>query len=305
LKKNLTMININLNTITLTIVLMFCIQPKEAHSQPLGQTGNWELVKEFSDEFTDENVNTKKWENNPSDWGPSSFEPELAYQKDGKLYLKTIRETHTRKGLELYYKTSILLSQKTITYGYFEASIKGCGRFPGICPAFWLYSRGNNYREQHNGATVTYSEIDIMEIQQGGYDFKSKKEKTVKQIDCNLHTRILDETGNEKWIRPQQAPELCKHDWLAPWDPRDDYHVYACENRPDSIFWYIDGKEVARAENKYWHLPMHLTFTMELRPPLMKFENGKRIPLKETSSSEDFPTQMSIEYVRTWLKKED
>ncbi|MGI9428067.1 MAG: family 16 glycosylhydrolase [Bythopirellula sp.] len=35
---------------------------------------------------------------------------------------------------------------------------------------------------------------------------------------------------------------MCRNSWSAPWDPSNDYHIYACENTPEKIVWYIDGK---------------------------------------------------------------
>ena len=39
------------------------------------------------------------------------------------------------------YTSGMLKSYATGTCGYYEARIKGAPLFPGVCPAFWLYSR--------------------------------------------------------------------------------------------------------------------------------------------------------------------
>ena len=74
----------------------------------------------------------------------------------------------------------------------------------------------------------------------------------------------------------------------------NDYHVYACENTPEKITWYIDGEKIAEEENLYWHLPMSVTLTMELRPPLIRFGGvDGREPVAEASTPAGFPTEMA------------
>ena len=47
-------------------------------------------------------------------------------------------EVENRGNQELFYKSGIARSPKTITYGYFDARVKGWSRYPGASPAFWL-----------------------------------------------------------------------------------------------------------------------------------------------------------------------
>ena len=82
-----------------------------------------------------------------------------------------------------------------------------------------------------------------------------KEHFPVNRIDCNLHTTLLQD-GKRVLARPNNRPEICKNHFDASWDPRDDYHVYGVENSKDWIVWYIDGKEVAKKPNLYWHLPI-------------------------------------------------
>lgn len=85
-----------------------------------------------------------------------------------------------------------------------------------------------------------------------------------------------------------------------PWDPRDDYHVYGCHVTRDAITWYIDGHEVARATNKYWHLPMRVTLSLGLRSPYERYVDGERVAVPEKSIAAGFPTEMTVDYVRVW-----
>ena len=112
---------------------------------------------------------------------------------------------------------------------------------------------------------------------------------------------LLDPDGTRQWVRPNKAPGMCRGFWTAPWDPREEFHVYACENTPERIVWYIDGVKVSEKKNLYWHLPMSVTLSMELRPPLIACagEDG-RVPVPEASRAEGFPTEMEVDYVRCW-----
>lgn len=261
----------------------------------------WQRNETFSDEFNARELDEKKWNRKLSPWGERAWRAENVWQKKGRLFVQAKWDPHRdRKGREFYYTCGIAQSYEKTTYGYFEASIKGCSRFPGLCPAFWLYSNGRDLNP--NYPHITYSEIDIIEMLQGGFD-PVKKEKTgPSHMDCNLHTREMID-GKETWRRPQQWPEVCRNVWDAPWDPRDDFHVYACENTPEKITWYIDGIKVAESPNHNWHLPMTLTLTMELRPPLIDWagEDG-RIPVPENSTKQGFPTHMEVDYVRSWTR---
>ncbi len=269
--------------------------------------GKWVLNKDFSDEFNGTEINETLWDHKLAPWGERAWSADNVFQKDGNLTIRAVYEPHTARGKQYFYKLGILRSQKKTTYGYFEARIKGCSRFPGLCPAFWLYSYGNKPGDLNpKFPKVTYSEIDIVEMQQAGYDMKLKERTKINRIDCNLHTRIINDEGKEIWQRPNSLPDVCEHHWDAPWDPRDDFHVYAVENTPEKITWYIDGQKVAEEENLYWHLPMSVTLTMELRPPLIAWAGvDGREPVPENSTAEGFPTEMTVDYVRSWVREDD
>lgn len=271
--------------------------------QPVGLPGRWTLVNELSDEFNAPDVDAEKWNRELAPWGERAWRPDNVYQKDGALHIRAAYEPHEQTGRKYFYTMGILMSRKPTTYGYFEARIKGCSKFRGMCPAFWLFSRGR-HRMKANGETVCYSEIDIVEMLQGLWHPAAGKQTPPNWIDCNLHCRLLKD-GKEKWFRPNDSPEMCRNHWQAPWDPRDDYHLYAVENSKEWIVWYIDGREVARKPNRYWHLPMNLTLTMEARPPLIRWAGvDGREPDPENCTSEGFPTEMTVDYVRTWVRQE-
>lgn len=257
-----------------------------------------------SDEFGGAQVDTTKWNINTEDWGTWSWEPENAFTKEGSLNLRMVQENHKRGNQELFYKSGIARSYNTFTYGYFEARVKSCSMYPGACPSFWLHSKGPQNRYQaKDGETVAYSEIDIVELQQCEFDNATKKHHEVNRIDCNLHASMIRD-GKREWLRPNMDPARCKTAYDSPWDPRDAFHVYAVENTPETIIWYIDGKEVGRKANLYWHLPMHVTLSLGLRHPFEAYKNGSRIPVPEKTTSDGFPTSMLVDYVRVWKSSE-
>lgn len=265
---------------------------------PVAELGEvWELDPNFSDEFNADTINSKIWQTDVGGWGIRSWSKDCVTQKDGKLSLAMRYEEHQPKDEKYFYKMGIARSLQKTVYGYYEARIKGASLFPGVCPAFWLYSSGE--QKVIDGDTITYSEIDIVELTMG-----EDKGTTVKTIDCNLHMRLVRD-GQEVWQRPNTHPELCKTQMEATWDPRDDFHIYACENRPDSIIFYVDNKRIGAKKNYYWHLPMNLTFTMEPRKPHHRYtDKDGRAPVPEAATREGFPTSMEVDWVRVWKQKQ-
>ena len=275
-------------------------QPKPFGDVADVSTSQWNFVDGQSDEFNADTVDLDKWNIDTKDFGPWSWEPRNVSQTGGSLHLQMVAEDHQRRGQQLHYTSGMARNEKTITYGYFEARIKGCSRYPGACPSFWLYSIGPQNRfAASDGQTVAYSEIDVVELQQSEYDFDSKKHFPVNHIDCNLHT-VLIQYGKQVWQRPHNRPELCKTHFDSTWDPREDYHVYAAKCTPDEIVWYIDGSEVGRKPNLYWHLPMHVTLSLGLRYPFVRYEGDERVPASDKTTTDGFPTNMSVDYVRVW-----
>lgn len=281
----------------LLLATQFVIAKDKPKGCPIAQKGEkWSLNTTFSDEFESDVVDNNKWTTDMAGWGIRSWSEDCVKAEDGKLKLSMRYEEHQSKGEKFFYKMGIAISKETTTYGYFEAKIKGASLFPGVCPAFWLFSRGESMMV--NGEKITYSEIDIIELTMG-----EAEGSTVRTLDTNLHMRKIDENGEEIWQRPNTHPELCKTAVEAEWDPRDDFHIYACENRPDSIVFYVDNKRIGAKKNHYWHLPMNLTFTMEPRKPHHEYSDGGRIPVPEAATREGFPTTMEVEWVRTWVKE--
>ena len=134
----------------------------------------WILDERFSDEFNTAAVDEEKWEKDLRPWGERAWSSDNVFQRNGSLVIRAHYEPHLARGQQYFYKLGVLRSREKATYGYFEARIKGCSRFPGLCPAFWLYSHGKDNNLKY--PKVTYSEIDIVELQQGLYVKDLKRE---------------------------------------------------------------------------------------------------------------------------------
>jgi beta-glucanase (GH16 family) len=192
----------------------------------------------------------------------------------------------------------MLKSYATGTYGYYEARIKGSPLFPGVCPAFWLYSRIEDTLVRPG--EVRYSEIDIVEMTQRG-DWVEGNERIT---DHNLHTILSNGKAGisgREWRRPndERYKESQANEYKAPFDPREDFHTYGCRVTSDTITWYVDGVEVGRKKNDYWHRNMNVALSLGLRAPYARFTKKGLVPVEEQPASE-FPTSMMVDYVRVW-----
>jgi beta-glucanase (GH16 family) len=68
----------------------------------------------------------------------------------------------------------------------------------------------------------------------------------------------------------------------------------------DTITWFIDGKEVAKKPNKYWHEPMNITLSLGLRHPHLGWVGQDMQPIPKAATDEGFPTEMEVDWVRVW-----
>ncbi|MBD1388356.1 family 16 glycosylhydrolase [Neiella sp. HB171785] len=312
-------------TLLLTAISASIAVAQAEQSWPNGfQEGQirWQQQADQSDDFESGEMDTNKWENAPASLnvGAWTFAKPNAYVNDGKLVIETTQETHSRPfpdscwdgkaggpaktvQRELYYKSGAVRTRVEGVYGFYEAKIKGVEIFPGLSPAFWLYSDGHPYPDRHEpGQYVDYSEIDIVELQQA--DWRSPDDVDDQfDMDHNLHARV-EENGRIVWKRPKPNREAQLLHYRAPFDPRLGFHTYAVENRHDKITWYVDGVEVGSKPNKWWHRPMHLIFSQGLRRHLIKYNPAcqRADPNPNKIITEGFPekARMQVEYVKTW-----
>ncbi len=268
--------------------------------------GQWTIRWSASDEFNGQGPDWRKWMKTSGLPDTNSW---LWNNADNTAVVNgTIRLTMRQNPSNVpvkntYFQSAILKSYKTFSYGYFESRMRAAA-FPGsgVCSSFWLFS--DFHDEAAEGQTI-YSEVDVVELQQ--FDWHQGKQDDARDTDLNLHC-VVKESGKRAWRRPKAHPRAQLNKWRAPWDPRDDFHVYGCEVNKSEVIWYVDGKEVARKPNTHWHRPKHVALSLGLRRPFVQFEKNRNNPSDPTTASEaraklpELPTSMVVDYVRVWEK---
>ncbi|WP_066225175.1 family 16 glycosylhydrolase [Formosa haliotis] len=281
--------------------ILFAQQPTKTSNA----NDQWQIKWNASDEFNNDNPDWQKWQKtsglpNTTAWKwDNQNNVEI---NDGAAALTMRQNANNAADDGTYFKSGILKSYATFTYGYFEAKIKGADIGEGVCPSFWLYS--NFDRNVGDGKTI-YSEIDIVELQQ--FDWYEGHQDDIQDIDLNLHA-VVKQNGQDVWRRPKMYPDEQLNKWRAPWDPTQDYHIYGCEVNEQEIIWYVDGVEVVRKPNTYWHRPMNITLSLGLRKPFVEFFNNRNNAINPETNAKakaklpGMPTSMFVDYVRVWEK---
>lgn len=290
-------------------LMLFVMASMTAQAQQPTKTSNtndeWEIRWSASDEFNNATPDWSKWiktGNLPNTTAWKWNNDDNVKINNGVAELTMRQNPNNASDGGTYFKSGILKSYQTFTYGYYEAKIKGASIGEGVCPSFWLFS--NFDYSVGNGKTV-YSEIDIVELQQ--FDWYEGHQDDIRDLDLNLHAVVM-ENGQGVWRRPKQHPEEQLNKWRAPWDPRNDFHIYGCEVNEQEIIWYVDGVEVGRKPNTYWYRPMNVTLSLGLRKPFVEFYNNRNNAVnpvtdpKANAALPGMPTTMYVDYVRVWEK---
>jgi len=288
------------------------IAQTQRNAQPLTAEASqkWVIRWNRSDDFNAKSVDWAKWNRTPENFGAWTWDNAANVSVSEGVLAITVRRTEetadsreastSRRRMSSPFTSGMLKSHATGTYGYYEARIKGASVFPGVCPAFWLYSRIDDSVIRKDD--VRYSEIDIVELTQRG----SNLPDNVRIMDHNLHTILSNGLGGiagRQWQRPERFKDTQANEYMAPFDPREDFHTYGCMVSRDEIVWYVDGSEVGRKDNQYWHRSMNVALSLGLRAPYAKFENNRLVPDTEALTDE-LPASMLVDYVRVWELEE-
>ncbi|MBB6460251.1 Ig-like domain-containing protein [Flammeovirga kamogawensis] len=271
-------------------------------------TDEWVIKWNASDEFNGSSPDWAKWIRSGNLPNTTAWKWDNAQNvviNNGVAELTMRQNPNNANDGNTFFKSGILKTYNTFTYGYFEAKIKGADIGEGVCPSFWLYS---NFDYSVGEGKTVYSEIDVVELQQ--FDWYEGHQDDIQDMDLNLHA-VVKQNGEGVWRRPKAYPEEQLNKWRAPWDPTEDYHIYGCEVNEQEIIWYVDGVERGRKPNTYWHRPMNVTLSLGLRKPFVKFYDNRNNAVNPETDPQaaaklsGMPTTMYVDYVRVWLKSDE
>lgn len=243
----------------------------------------------WSDEFNGASgspVDRSKWvtETGGNGWGNEELEyytarSENAYQQDGNLVIKVLREKYTgADGVTRNYTSARLKTRGKFAqaYGRFEARIK-IPRGQGIWPAFWMMGDDIDKVGWPGGG-----EIDVME--------------NIGKEPALVHGTIHGPGySGAKGIGDPFS--------LTPPQPfADDFHLYAVEWEPKTIRFYVDQHLYATRTPK--DLPAGTKWVYD-HPffLLLNVAVGGGWPGNPDASSA-FPQAMLVDYVRVYRHAE-
>lgn len=230
---------------------------------------DWIYQPQLSDEFEGESLDTSKWyDHNPTWLGrqPALFRRENVAVRNGELVL-TGRREQVADAPEGYhtFTTAAVQSTRKVLYGFFEIKCRPMNS--ALSSAFWLYTNDS----------VKQEEIDIFEIcgrnvAQPSYD---------TTLYATSHFLVFD-----KLTVSDHATCTSRERWA------DRTFVMGLEWTRDEIVWYVDGKEIRRRNNDYWHSPETVNFDSEAFPSWWGLPD-----------STDNGGEFRIEYFRYWSER--
>lgn len=289
-------------SITLALGALCCSSllgqtPQNARPLSAKAGEQWTIRWNRSDDFNGTAADWRKWQKNPADFPAWKWDnAKNVSVANGRLSI-TLRKDGGDANSSAF-TSGMLKSHAAGQYGYFEARIKGAPLFPGVSPAFWLYSKIDDSKLEPGA--VRYCEVDIVELTQRN----SHGEGNVRIGDHNLHAIVSNGSKGvpgRDWRRPHDARfrDAQAIEYRAPFDPREDFHTYGCRVNKDWITWFVDGVEIGRKPNTLWHQPMNVALSLGLRAPFARWENN-RLRANTTVGPKEFATAMEVDYVRVW-----
>lgn len=233
-----------------------------------GQSQTWGLV--WSDEFNGTRIDTSNWtyDVGGGGWGNQELEyytsrSENAKVMDGNLLIIARHESYGGRD----YTSARLKTEglRSFTYGKITARIK-LPRGQGLWPAFWLL--GNDITQ---AGWPECGEVDIME-----------HIDTVPEIYGTMHWY---DNGNASY----GGKIAC--------DSVSQFNTYTVEWSPDSVEWFLDGREYWAADisdnidnTGAFHEPFFIILNMAV---------GGDWPGNPDSTT-SFPDTMFVDYVRVY-----
>ncbi|GAB4107791.1 glycoside hydrolase family 16 protein [Echinicola sediminis] len=242
----------------------------------------WELI--FEDEFSGTDYDQRYWGSYQTQPWSSAWnkyvvpeDRELAEVKDGKLYIRARWNQET----DLPETGAIQTKDKfSFTYGKLEVRAKFGQTGKGAWPAIWMMPQTPKYAGWPSGG-----EIDVME--------HLNNDEKVYQV---IHQ------SESEGIKLEPAPSM-----TTPID-LEDFNTYGIIKSPDKIEFYVNGKKTMthrKGGNNAQMWPFETDFYLILNHACAdKGQSGKYFWPGLVNSTEDFPYEMIIDYVKVWEKSE-
>lgn len=230
------------------VCLISACTPDAGEETPLPtgvpEAAHWVYDGEVSDEFEGSSLDSARWyDHNPTWMGrqPSLFRRENVRVERGRLIL-TGRREEVADAPEGYhtFTSAAVQSRKKVLYGFFEIRCRAMNS--ALSSAFWLYVQDS----------IKQEEIDIFEIC-GRHDEIPSYPKT---YFATSHY-ILKEHG-------LQISDHVEHIGDEPW--ADRFFVAGLKWTRDELVWYVDGREIRRRKNDFWHSAETVNFDSEAFP---------------------------------------
>lgn len=249
-----------------------------------GNTGNWKLNADISDEFEAAFIDTEKWfiqgtdsvyKSNFVGHAPAHFSTANVRIEDGKLKLQTkwdpefkFSKEYDKKGTKYEnLTTAAIISKKQFVYGYMEIKCKAADA--SITSSFW--------------GTGNKSELDVFEFL-AKPSFPNKK-----HLETEFWSSIHDwgkEGGPSVWTNRHQLP----------FRVGADFHTYACEWDATGIKFYADGQLIKAASKA------EIGEGWVITNPINVWIDSESFPWHGVPAKKDLPVDYEIEYVRVWQK---
>lgn len=295
------------------IARLLCLAAVLAGQPALAQ----DMTLVWSDEFDQPEIDPAKWSFDVDCWGGGNDERQCytdsdrnARIEDGKLVITALHERSTGPALPLTHPGRAADPDATATRPFTSARLTTRGkaawrygrievraRLPqgqGTWPAVWMLPEANAY-----GPWAASGEIDILEAVNLGVPCASCPGGRENTILGTLHFGGV-------W--PDNAH---KGDETAAPEVLEGFHTYSIEWQADHMVWRIDGRRFAeRTLGDWWSAgsaspgapfdqPFHLIINLAI--------GGKLAETRGTGgvSTDDFPKQLEIDWVRIWQKSDD
>jgi len=234
-------------------------------------TQQWKLLKKYSDEFDEEQINEKRWYPNNPKWKgrkPTYFHGSNVSLEKGELVIKVNQHGNEKLPEGFTHTSGFIKSKKRFLYGYFEAEAKLMDA-PWVS-GFWMTNVGKDW----------WTEIDICENAPG-------LEYNRHDLNSNIHVfKAPKDKGNVKkhFSRTKK--------YYFPVELQADYHTWGLEWTPEFIRFYIDGILFREAENTHWHQPLEVNFNCESNKWFGALPDNNRLD-----------GEYHVKYFRVWKSK--